>query len=68
MKATAQFTLKVLLPYPMFPANADLKFIEDKGMTINTVEQKPFVEAAKPVYDKYGVKFGDLIDRIRNTK
>jgi tripartite ATP-independent transporter DctP family solute receptor len=48
--------------------DADLKFIEDKGMKINKVEQKPFVDAAKPVYDKYGAKFGDLIERFRNTK
>ena len=48
--------------------DADLKFIEEKGMKINKVEQKPFVDAAKPVYDKYGAKFGDLIERIRNTR
>lgn len=47
---------------------ADLKFIESKGMKINSVEQKPFVEASKPVYEKYGAKFGDLIDRIRATQ
>jgi DNA-directed RNA polymerase subunit H (RpoH/RPB5) len=37
-------------------------------MKINKVEQTPFVDAAKPVYDKYGAKFGDLIELIRNTK
>lgn len=47
---------------------ADLKFIESKGMKINKVDLRPFAEAVKPVYDKYGTKFGDLIERIRNTR
>jgi tripartite ATP-independent transporter DctP family solute receptor len=47
---------------------ADLKFIESKGMKINKVDLRPFAEAAKPVYDKYGAKFGDLIERMRNTR
>jgi len=48
---------------------ADMGFIESKGMKINPVSDKrAFVEAVKPVYDKYGAKFGDLIERIRNTR
>ncbi len=48
--------------------DADLKFIESKGMVINSVDKKPFIEASKPVFDKYGAKFGDLMDRMTKTK
>jgi tripartite ATP-independent transporter DctP family solute receptor len=39
----------------MKEANIELDKIADK---------KPFVDAVKPVWDKYGAKFGDLIKRI----
>jgi tripartite ATP-independent transporter DctP family solute receptor len=39
----------------MKAANIELDTIADK---------KPFVDAVKPVWDKYGAKFGDLIKRI----
>lgn len=43
--------------------------IEELGMEINDVNKAPFVEATRPVIDKYRKIFGDsLIDRIQNTQ
>lgn len=43
--------------------------IAAEGMEINDVDQAPFIEATRPVIDKYRNVFGDnLIDRIQNTQ
>ena len=36
--------------------------------TITIADKKPFQDAVKPVWEKYGAKYAGLIQRIRNTK
>lgn len=45
------------------------KKIRSGGNQINTVEKQPFIDAMKPVYDKYvkGEKVKDLVSRIQAT-
>lgn len=45
-----------------------LDSVRKGGAKINVPDRAPFREAVKPVYDKYRADFGDLIDRIRETK
>ncbi|MCF6094838.1 TRAP transporter substrate-binding protein [Microaerobacter geothermalis] len=47
-----------------------LNVLKEKGVQIiENVDKKPFRDAIKPVYEKYGKQFGeDLIDKIINTK
>lgn len=43
-----------------------LKALSDAGMTINDdADLTAFAEAVKPVYEKYGAKFGDYLPRIQ---
>ncbi len=44
--------------------------VEAMGATINTVDKAPFIEAMKPVYDKYVTdpKLQDLVARIQATE
>jgi tripartite ATP-independent transporter DctP family solute receptor len=42
--------------------------LKAEGMLINEVDRDAFVEAAKPVWEKYSDKFGDLIQRIREVE
>ena len=32
---------------------------------VDSIDKKPFQEAVKPVWDKYGPKFADVIKRIQ---
>lgn len=45
-----------------------LQGCKDKGMIVNTVDKAPFIEAEKPVYEKYREKFGPLMDAIDAAK
>jgi tripartite ATP-independent transporter DctP family solute receptor len=45
-------------------ADAFAKMKEANIELDNIADKKPFVDAVKPVWDKYGAKFGDLIKRI----
>lgn len=43
--------------------------LKEKGMNIiENPDVQPFVDAVKPVYDKYEPQFGDLVEKIRNVK
>jgi len=44
--------------------------VEALGATINTVDKQPFIDAMKPVYDKYVTdpKLQDLVARIQATE
>jgi TRAP-type C4-dicarboxylate transport system substrate-binding protein len=44
--------------------------VEALGAKINTVDKTPFIEAMKPVYDKYVTdpKLKDLVERIQATE
>lgn len=43
--------------------------LAQKGMTINEKPDiQPFVDAVKPVYDKYQPQFGELIKKIQDVK
>ena len=44
-----------------------LKFLEGK-IAVNKADAAAFEAASKPVYDKYGPKFGDLIQRIKAVR
>jgi len=45
-----------------------LKALKDKGMEIIEPDSKDFQAAVKPVYDKYGPKFGTLLQEIEKAK
>ena len=45
-----------------------IKALKEGGMEIIEPDLAPFQEAVKPVYEKYGPKFGDLIDQINAAK
>ena len=46
-------------------ADADLKGkLAGAGVTINSVDQAPFIAATKPVYDKWRKTFPDLVDAM----
>ncbi|TVT48742.1 MAG: TRAP transporter substrate-binding protein [Denitromonas halophila] len=46
-------------------ADADLrKKLADAGVTINAVDQAPFVAKTKPVYDEWAAKFPDMVKLI----
>ncbi len=50
-------------------AEAEQKQIEelkDNGMEVIFPDVKPFKEAVKPVYEKYGEKYGEYIDKIQS--
>ena len=44
--------------------------MEALGATINEVDKQPFIDAMKPVYDKYVTdpKLQDLVARIQATE
>jgi len=42
--------------------------VKAAGCKINTPDQTPFRELVKPMYDKYGAQFGDLVKRIQDVK
>jgi tripartite ATP-independent transporter DctP family solute receptor len=43
--------------------------IKAAGVNVITIaDKKPFQDAVKPVWDKYGAKYADLIKRIQDTK
>jgi tripartite ATP-independent transporter DctP family solute receptor len=45
-----------------------LQALRDAGMVINdTADLSVFAEAVKPVYEKYGTKFGDYLPRIQEA-
>ncbi|HEY9040386.1 MAG TPA: TRAP transporter substrate-binding protein [Roseovarius sp.] len=45
---------------------AQMQALRDAGMTINdSADLAAFAEAVKPVYEKYGEKFGDYLPRIQ---
>jgi tripartite ATP-independent transporter DctP family solute receptor len=46
-----------------------LKKMADAGSVVNEVaDKKPFQAAVKPVWDKYGAQYADLIKRIQDVK
>ena len=45
-----------------------LKALKEKGMQIVDPDTAAFQTAVKPVYDKYGPKFGTLLDEINKAK
>jgi TRAP-type C4-dicarboxylate transport system substrate-binding protein len=46
-----------------------LKKMADAGAVVNEVaDKKPFQAAVKPVWDKYGAQYADLIKRIQDVK
>ena len=45
-----------------------LKTLKEKGMQITDPDTAAFQAAVKPVYDKYGPKFGTLLDDINKAK
>ena len=45
-----------------------LKALKEKGMQIADPDTAAFQAAVKPVYDKYGPKFGTLLDEINKAK
>ena len=46
-------------------ADADLKGkLAGAGVTINSVDQAPFIAATKPVYDKWRKTFPQLVDVV----
>jgi TRAP-type C4-dicarboxylate transport system substrate-binding protein len=43
-----------------------MKKIKDSGIEVITFkDKKPFQDAVKPVWDKYGGKYADLVKRIQ---
>ncbi len=43
--------------------------IKAAGVNVITIaDKKPFQDAVKPVWDKYGAKYADLVKRIQDTK
>lgn len=48
---------------------ADIEFLKSKNVKVIEPNRVPFVEAVKPVVEKYSAKFGAaLVEQIRNTK
>jgi tripartite ATP-independent transporter DctP family solute receptor len=48
---------------------AAMKKIKDQGVNvIQIADKKPFQEAVKPVWDKYGAKYAALVKRIQDTQ
>ena len=49
------------------PVVADEKKIRASGSQINNVDKQPFIDAMKPVYEKYAkdAKVKDLVARIQ---
>jgi tripartite ATP-independent transporter DctP family solute receptor len=45
-----------------------MQVLKEKGMQIAKPDLKPFQAAMKPVYDKYGPKFGSLLKEIQAAK
>ena len=46
-----------------------MKKIKDAGVNVITIaDKKPFQDAVKPVWDKYGSKYTALVKRIQDTK
>jgi TRAP-type C4-dicarboxylate transport system substrate-binding protein len=40
--------------------------IQEAGIEVITIEDKtPFQEAVKPVWDKYGANYAELVERIQ---
>jgi len=47
---------------------AAMKKIKDQGVNVITIaDKKPFQDAVKPVWDKYGAKYAALVKRIQDT-
>ena len=43
--------------------------IKAAGVNVITIaDKKPFQDAVKPVWDKYGAKYADLVKQIQDTK
>jgi tripartite ATP-independent transporter DctP family solute receptor len=48
---------------------AAMKKIKDAGVNVISIaDKKPFQDAVKPVWDKYGSKYAALVKRIQDTK
>jgi tripartite ATP-independent transporter DctP family solute receptor len=48
---------------------ASMKKIKDAGINVITIaDKKPFQDAVKPVWDKYGAKYSALVKRIQDVK
>ncbi len=48
---------------------ASMKKIKDAGIEVITfADKKPFQDAVKPVWDKYGAKYAELVARIQAVK
>jgi tripartite ATP-independent transporter DctP family solute receptor len=46
-----------------------MKKIKDAGVNVITIaDKKPFQDAVKPVWDKYGAKYSALVKRIQDVK
>lgn len=43
----------------------EIKKCEELGVVFTRPDRAPFVEAVKPVYEKYRSKYGDMIDKIQ---
>ncbi len=44
----------------------DLQSLRDEGMTVNALNPEDFTDQSKLVYEKYGSKYMDLINQIKN--
>ncbi len=43
--------------------------IKAAGVNVISIpDKKPFQDAVKPVWDKYGAKYADLVKQIQDTK
>jgi tripartite ATP-independent transporter DctP family solute receptor len=48
---------------------AAMKKIKDQGVNVISIaDKKPFQDAVKPVWDKYGTKYAALVKRIQDTQ
>jgi tripartite ATP-independent transporter DctP family solute receptor len=48
---------------------AAMKKIRDQGINVITIaDKRPFQDAVKPVWDKYGAKYAALVKRIQDVK
>ena len=46
-----------------------MKKIRDSGVNVIEIkDKKPFQDAVKPVWDKYGAKYAGLVKRIQDVK
>ena len=45
-----------------------LEGCKENGMEVNEVDKALFIEATKPVYDKYQAEFGDIVEKIQAAK